>query len=210
MHNYVGASLRFTFCCFAVVHAVYSCRLTRFWDPPVLPVRRVSLASQHSAWPAKCSPIDRQKKSPNLRTQTHGKLGPPGLTLCCSMASRALNSKGRELVCDDVASCGAKSKTNHRSRLSPRKSNTSKEFRVMMAFKDYWGTQQKQREDSGASAGCNKMQTVASTLKLTFKQLHFDFLYSTTMESCTTQEATIAKWKNYLTANQFCVVRIRI
>lgn len=77
-----------------------------------------------------------------LSKHAHDDPPPPGLTLCCNMASRALNSKGREWVCDDAASCGAKSKTNQRSRLSPRKSNTSKEFRVTMAFKDYEEKQQ--------------------------------------------------------------------
>lgn len=57
------------------------------------------------------------------------------LTLCCSMASRALNSNGRDCACD--ASCGASSRTNQRSKLSPRKSNTSKDSGVTMAFKDW-------------------------------------------------------------------------
>lgn len=82
----------------------------------------------------------------------------PGLTLCCSMASRALNSKGKEWVCDEDASCGAKSRTNQRSRLSPRKSSTSKELRVTMAFKDYG--EQWQGHDSGAAVGSNKVQTM--------------------------------------------------
>ena len=56
------------------------------------------------------------------------------LTLCCSMASSALNSKGRECVCD--ASWGARSSTNQRSNPSPRKSNTNRDCGVTMAFKD--------------------------------------------------------------------------
>lgn len=57
----VGASLRFTFCCSAVVRAVYFCRPTGFWDPPGTPERPVWQAPQRSAWPAWCSPIDRQR-----------------------------------------------------------------------------------------------------------------------------------------------------
>lgn len=69
------------------------------------------------------------------------------LTLCCSMASRALNSKGRE--CDCEASCGASSRTNQRSKLSPRKSNTSKDSGVTMAFKDW--KKNTQTEDPGVT-----------------------------------------------------------
>lgn len=59
------------------------------------------------------------------------------LALCCSMASRALNSKGRECVCD--ASWEARSSTSQRSRPRPRKSNTSSDWGVTIAFK-VWNT----------------------------------------------------------------------
>lgn len=94
-----------------------------------------------------------------LNEQAHDAPPSPGLTFCCSMASRALNSKGREWACDDAASWGAKSRTNQRSRLSPRKSKTSKEFGVTMAFKDYGEKEQKQQgDDSGTAVGGNKVQ----------------------------------------------------
>lgn len=60
------------------------------------------------------------------------------LTLCCSMASRARNSKGREWVCE--ASWGARSSTNQRSKPRPRKSNTIRDSGVTTAFRDLgWG-----------------------------------------------------------------------
>lgn len=55
------------------------------------------------------------------------------LTLCCSMASRALNSKGKECVCD--ASWEARSSTSQRSKPRPRKSNTSSDWGVTIAFR---------------------------------------------------------------------------
>lgn len=55
------------------------------------------------------------------------------LTLCCSMASRALNSKGKECVCD--ASWEARSSTSQRSKPRPRKSNTSRDWGVTIAFR---------------------------------------------------------------------------
>lgn len=55
------------------------------------------------------------------------------LTLYCSMASRALNSKGKECVCD--ASWEARSNTSQRSKPRPRKSNTSRDWGVAIAFR---------------------------------------------------------------------------
>lgn len=60
-------------------------------------------------------------------------------TLYCSMASSALNSKGRECVCD--VSCGGSSSTNQRSNPRPRKSSTKRHCGVTMAFKDYGETE---------------------------------------------------------------------
>lgn len=50
------------------------------------------------------------------------------------MASSALNSKGRECVCD--ASWGASSRTSHRSSPRPRKSNSKRDCGVKMALRD--------------------------------------------------------------------------
>lgn len=60
------------------------------------------------------------------------------LTLCCSMASKALNSKGSKYVAKlpSPANCGPSSNTSHFSRPNPRKSSTSKHSGVTTALRD--------------------------------------------------------------------------
>lgn len=107
----------------------------------------VLLVPHHSAELVECLPIDKKSHSYlhvttsenrgvsqswlNVRIQTHVVV--ICITLCCRMASRALNSKGRDCVCD--ASWGARSRTNQRSRPRPRKSNTNRDWGVTIAFK---------------------------------------------------------------------------
>lgn len=55
------------------------------------------------------------------------------LTLCCSIASKALNSKGKDCVWD--ASWEARSSTSQCSIPRPRKSNTSRDWGVTIAFR---------------------------------------------------------------------------
>lgn len=123
--------------CSAAGCAVYFDQQTGFSDPIEIPKCPILLVQLRSAGFVNCLPVDGSPLDWALayhKVQSRLKDQVIALTLCCRMASRALNSKGSECVCE--ASCRASSRTSQRSNPSPRKSNTKRLWGVTMAFND--------------------------------------------------------------------------